>query len=257
MGSPEHPVMTVDEHPEAGYLICPYPYGRYLVSADGRSIHCAPPSVGWWYWQRLLIGQALPAAAALRGYELLHASAVALGERVIAFAGYPGMGKSSLALRLMLRGATLVAEDVLTLGESNGRLLAEPGSAMVNLRESEFDQIEADALAGLGHVVGRSEDKVHVIVPTEARALPLVALYLLERGDDTERTFDPVSTPSMTDLLANSFVNYIWRADRQVRQLDLNALLARTVPVFRLRIRPKDGAAELAGKVHAHVNDLP
>src|SRR4051812_44563510 len=95
MGPPDRPVMEGDEHLTAGYRIVLRPYGRYLVSADGREVWCAPPAVGWWYWQRLLIGQVLPAAAAVRELELLHASAVSIGDRAVAFAGPPGFGKSS------------------------------------------------------------------------------------------------------------------------------------------------------------------
>jgi hypothetical protein len=251
MGPAERPVMVVDEHPEAGYRITLPPYGRYLVSADGRSIGCAPPSVAWWYWQRLLIGQVLPAAAALRGYEVLHASAVAIGDRAIAFAGDSGLGKSSLALRLLQGGATLVAEDVLTVHERDGRLLTEPGAAMVNLRESESARIEAPELERMGAAVGASHGKRHVIVDREDRTLELRRLYLLERGAPGDPTFAPVEAPGARDVFVNSFVNYVLRADRLVTQLDIAACLARTVPIVRLRVKPGMAAGELAELVRA------
>ena len=43
--------------------------------------------------------------------ELLHASTVAVGGRAVLIEGPPGSGKSDLALRLLDRGAQLVADD--------------------------------------------------------------------------------------------------------------------------------------------------
>jgi hypothetical protein len=256
MGPPERRVMEVDEHLTAGYRMTLWPYGRYLISADGRDVACAPPAVGWWYWQRLLIGQVLPAAAALRGYELLHASAIALGDRVIAFAGEPGLGKSSLAVRLMLAGHPLVAEDVLAIRVSDGRVLAEPGASMLNLREAEHALLTADAHATLGPAVGRSHGKVHLVAPREPRTLPLGALYLLERGAPDAAAFQPLANLRATDLFANSFVTYVHRADRMIRQLDIASAVARTVPVVRLRVQPGIDAATLAERVAEHAGGL-
>src|SRR4051794_21641910 len=73
MGLEDEPVMTVHEHLTAGYLIRLPPYGLYLIDGGGTAVACAPPAVPAWDWQRLLIGQVLPAVATLRGYEVLHA----------------------------------------------------------------------------------------------------------------------------------------------------------------------------------------
>lgn len=253
MGPAERPVMTVDEHPDAGYLIHLWPYGRYLVTPDGLSIACAPPAVGWWYWQRLLIGQVLPAASALRGYETLHASAVRIGDRGAAFVGEPGAGKTSIATRLVRSGATLIAEDVASVVDVDGAPMIEPGSAMINLTENEA--VEHD-LSGLGEVVGRSHGKVHVIANREEHVVPLSVLYMLEPTRDELPTFERLTSVKATDLFAHMFVTYIHRADRMVRQLDLASLIARTVPVFRLRIRPHQGSAEIASAVREHVGSL-
>ena len=256
MGPPERPVMEVDEHYTAGYRINLPPYGRYLVSADGREVGCAPPELDWWYWQRLLIGQVLPAASALRGYELLHASAVAIGDRVVAFAGEPGLGKSSLALRLMLRGHALTAEDVLAIQVREGTLVAEPGATMLNIREQEHALVDELQRAELGETVGNSHGKVHIVAARDPRALPLGVLYLLDRGDEQGPTFEPLVQLGVGDLFANSFVTYVHRADRMIRQLDIASTLARTVPVVVLRVKPGVGAPELAAQVEEHARSL-
>jgi hypothetical protein len=56
----------------------------------------------------------------------LHATAVALGEAGVLLVGPPGSGKSDLALRLIDRGATLVADDRVIAEAADGRLLLSP-----------------------------------------------------------------------------------------------------------------------------------
>ena len=54
------------------------------------------------------------------------ATAVAIGERALLIEGPSGIGKSSLALALIDRGAKLIGDDGLMLEVSDGRLLAHP-----------------------------------------------------------------------------------------------------------------------------------
>ncbi len=54
------------------------------------------------------------------------ATAVAIGGRALLIEGPPGSGKSSLALALIDRGATLIGDDGVTLEVSGGELLAHP-----------------------------------------------------------------------------------------------------------------------------------
>jgi hypothetical protein len=208
----------------------------------------------WWRWHRLLIGQALPAAAAVRELELLHASAVTIGGRAVAFAGLPGLGKSSLAVQLMLRGRSLLAEDVLALAVRDGAIVAEPGAAMINLRDDEYAQL--DEPERLGDPVGRAEGKVHLIAPRDDGARPLGVLYLLDRGAPSDPVFEPIEALIAADLFANSFVTYVHRTGRMIRQLDIASVLARTVPVIRLRVQPGVGARELAARVEEHAGGL-
>ena len=56
----------------------------------------------------------------------VHATAVARGGQAVLLFGPPGSGKSDLALRLIDRGWTLVADDQVELVEHEGRLLASP-----------------------------------------------------------------------------------------------------------------------------------
>lgn len=53
-------------------------------------------------------------------------SAVAIGGRGVLIIGAPGSGKSDLALRLLDRGAQLIADDLVDVADRAGRLVAQP-----------------------------------------------------------------------------------------------------------------------------------
>jgi serine kinase of HPr protein (carbohydrate metabolism regulator) len=65
----------------------------------------------------------------------MHASAVAINGKAVLIAGPSGAGKSELALRLIDRGATLVADDYVRLEARGGRLFAHAPGATRGLVE--------------------------------------------------------------------------------------------------------------------------
>jgi HPr kinase/phosphorylase len=65
-------------------------------------------------------------AAPLPPPSTIHASCVAIGARGVLLLGGSGTGKSDLALRLIERGAKLVADDRCEIYEMRGALLCRP-----------------------------------------------------------------------------------------------------------------------------------
>ncbi|WP_353228847.1 serine kinase [Novosphingobium sp.] len=63
------------------------------------------------------------------------ASAVAIGGRALMIEGAPGSGKSSLALALIDRGATLIGDDGVILWADGARLLVSPHPRIAGLLE--------------------------------------------------------------------------------------------------------------------------
>jgi len=67
--------------------------------------------------------------------RLVHSTAVAIDGRAILLRGPPGAGKSDLALRLIDRGALLVADDQTELRRFDGQILARAPAAIAGLIE--------------------------------------------------------------------------------------------------------------------------
>ncbi len=66
---------------------------------------------------------------------LFQASAIAIGGRAVLITGAPGSGKSSLALSLIDRGATLIGDDGVTLDNRGDELFAAPPPNIEGLLE--------------------------------------------------------------------------------------------------------------------------
>ncbi len=66
---------------------------------------------------------------------LLQATCVSIAGRAVLITGKPGIGKSSLALALIDRGAVLVGDDGVSLSATAGQLLASPPPHTAGLLE--------------------------------------------------------------------------------------------------------------------------
>ena len=240
-----------------GYWIEDPGHGRFKVDEGGSVVWYDRLAQARWRWHRPLCAQALPLAAALRGFELLHASAVQLHGHAVAFVAQSGVGKTSLALALLARGAPLVTDDVLALEATDGGVVAHPGVAMANIAAEQLGLLEEPAQAQLGVAMGAS-DKVHVEVSNMYPApLPLGALFLLTRSQAVDRlTFELAAPPDPRDLLAATFMPHIVAPSRLVTQLATCAEIAASVPLFRLMAPPGLTASELASAVEYHVGEM-
>lgn len=102
--------------PSGGYLLRAYGVSDFDISADLGVIRCRPePAVDRRWLSILLRGTVIAVLLDLRGRPTLHASAVAIDGRAIAFAGASGAGKTTTAALFCAAGARLVADDVLTV----------------------------------------------------------------------------------------------------------------------------------------------
>lgn len=248
--------LSVHFHEDDGYLLTLPGVGAYRVSGDGLRVTCFPePGVSDWWWQRALANQVLPLAATVRGFEVLHAGAVAIDGRVIALVGHPGAGKSSTTLNLILRGAGFFTDDALAIEQSAGGVLAHPGAGVSNFPRTERELMKDEA-GRLGDIVGGEDAfKALLAVEREPTPLPLAGLYFLRRGQPgTEARIEALVEPDPALLLGSTYVLSVRSPERLANQLDLCASLAARIPIFDLLIPSTVPARDSAAAVLEHAS---
>jgi hypothetical protein len=240
--------LTIERGTGGGsYLMRGDSYGRFLLAADGSSLLCSrePGPLADASWEAFLLNQALPLAALLRGHEVLHASAVALGGRAAAVLAPSGGGKSSLAARLVLRGAGFLTDDVLAICPTAGGVLAHPGPASLKLRPDQAADVPARGRTALGPVNAAGPGGARHETAPVPRPHTLAAAYLIDRaGGASDLTFDPVDDPRL--LLGASFNAVLRTPERLRRHLEVCALLSRSARVRRVSVPPGVEASRLA-----------
>lgn len=92
----------------------------------------------------------------------LHATAVAIAGRAVLLVGQSGAGKSDLALRLIDRGAALIADDQVALRVDEGVLVAQSPPAIRGMME----------VRGVGIVDTPAIDEVGVALIVDLDAVP-------------------------------------------------------------------------------------
>jgi hypothetical protein len=249
--------MMIEDHHELGYRIFAEDFGDHRISADGKTVHSRPTAgLPRWRWQRLLIAQVLPLVAAIRGFEVLHASAIARSGRAFALAGDSGAGKSTLAAHMALAGNQLLAEDVLAVSlGADGQPQAHPGSTAMSLRPDQASLASRLTRAGLAEQIG-SDEKQHILLDAAKGSLPLSAVYHLRLDGGSGQTIAAPRSPSISDLMSCSYVKYLRTSARLTAQLEVQAAIARAVPIVPVAIGGDLAPELLAAELEAHMASI-
>jgi hypothetical protein len=232
---PDGEILFQIERSELGHRISGPRYGSAIVSPEASRIWGLPGTGGMADWQRLLVAQALPFAAVLRGLEVFHAGAVAAGGEAVAFFGRSGAGKTSVAMALCRLGATFMADDVLAVERDGGRLLGHPGAPLAS--------------------IGRGPGESIVPMAPQATPLPLKAIFVLDRrpqGPPRPRFERLVEPPA---LLAATFNLVLLEQTRLEALLDVCALAADR-RVERVIAGPETDAPALAEEIAGRIGGV-
>ncbi len=176
-----------------------------------------------------------------RGIPALHASAVEVNGRAIAFLSRHGGGKTGLAAAMMQAGHSLLTDDVLPVEEGSGVFHARPGYPQMRMWPDEA-----------AYFVARAEELPLVLPQLTKRrvrvgadgfgafrdtALPLAGLYIAERRPESVAVeiLDVSPRDALIELVRHSFSPHLVEAaGLQPSRFDLFSRLVRSVPVRRL-----------------------
>jgi hypothetical protein len=229
-------------------------YGCTVLSGEGTEVQGAPGEEGFEGWQRLLVAQVLPFAAALQGLEVLHAGAVVLGGEGVALSGPSGSGKTSLALALQRRGAELLADDVLAVERDGEELLAQPGAPIAGIHLAEAERLRVQQEGKGAKVLARNGREQVARTAIAPEPVPLKALFLLDRR--LQRPSEPIfeTEQDPRQLLASTFNLLLAAPERLASLLEVCARLAAR-RVERIAFGPRTDPDELAAAIWARLTE--
>ena len=144
-----------------------------------------------------VLGRVMAVAAHAEGGLVLHASAVSIDGRAVAFLGPKYAGKSTTAMALVRRGAQLLTDDTLVLRFDSDGVRAMPGVHRVRLWEDSVRALKAAADVSLGAkpTVGQLPDE-----QLQRAEVPLDTCYVLRPSDMGSR--ETVSREALSPLHA-------------------------------------------------------
>ncbi|HVZ50631.1 MAG TPA: hypothetical protein VG986_01600 [Pseudolabrys sp.] len=199
--------------------------------------------------QLFLLGSALGALCHQRGLLVLHANALVIDGRAIAFAGKSGAGKSTLVAHFHARGYPVLSDDTCVVSfDADGAPQVWPGLRQIKLWR--------DAAEHFGHAMDPQSrvvdglEKYRVPYRHEAEGpFPLACIYVL--GDAPVTTAPQVERlaglQALNAIMSNTYrAEYLRRMGLRQRHFAQSLALANRVPVHAARYRR--GLDVLAGQ---------
>lgn len=181
----------------------------------------------------LVSGAVLSFLLVMRGDLVLHASALHIGERALAFVGYSGMGKSTMAALVAAHSGRLITDDVLRVNLDGGGARCYLGATELRLRKAASELADRFEESPGRRTTSDARDALRLPSST-AEQLPLGAIVVPR----PRRDVDALNVTRLTAMEAMmSLVRYPrllgWQDQRvQAEQFAHLATLAERVPVY-------------------------
>ena len=218
------------------------------LSADAGTLRCAPADPDEQSWWRVVLDSVLFTVALLRGYEALHAGAVATPDGALAITATTGGGKSTLLCELLSDGLAPITDDVLVL-ESRGEdcPLAHPGPPLMT--------VPAGISPPLGAPIASIDEERWIAVPVHPDAIPLSALVVLNRSPGLATSLRRVRDP--LTVLIGSLLRFPRIPERERVRFEMAGAIAAHVPLWELSADPSVTPGTLAGLLRAELIGPP
>ena len=180
-------------------------FGRIRVTG-GRTITIDPaPGASPQDVRLFLLGSAVGALCHQRSSLALHAAAITVEGRAVAFAGPSGAGKSTLTALHSLAGGAVLTDDLCVLGCGvAGEPIVYRGPRRIKLWADSADLAQWAPPASSRLAEGF--DKFSLPICRSAAWLPLDRLYVLRPGGSSDAVFRPLEGPeAVAALLAQVY----------------------------------------------------
>jgi hypothetical protein len=196
-----------------------------------------------------LLGPVMGLALCLRGVPCLHASAVVIENRAIAFVGEEGAGKSTTAAAFSRRGHAVLSDDIVALVEQDGAIQVRPAYPYLSLWPDSVRMLYG-LKKDLPSFSGNWEKRVLSTADQSFRfanqSFPLGAIVILgERSrNPTAPLVDPMTPQDgLLSLVANSYATRLLSSEMRAHEFRFLGRVILNVPVFR--VRPHEDPARI------------
>ena len=210
--------------------------GRFLVR-EGKQIVVSPhPAVEVRVLRLFLLGVGLGVILHQRGRFVLHSSAVNVAGGAVAFLGWSGQGKSTMAAAMHKRGHSLVADDVVAVDAAGSAPKVYPGFPQLKLWPEAAVAL-GEALESLPHLRPGLEKRARRVTRGFTRApLPLRRVYVLAEGGTAGIERLPPHD-AMLELIRHSYCARLLQSIGAETHFQQCATVVNQVGVRRLRMR--------------------
>jgi hypothetical protein len=186
-----------------------------------------------------LLGPVLGLLLRLRGVACLHASAIAIEDRSVAFVGAPGAGKSTTAAAFARQGFGVLSDDIVALAETAGDFQALPGCPYLRLWPESVKMFH-DSPEALPRIIPDGEKRLFALGNERTRfqsgPLQLGAIYFLgERRPDPAPYVETLrAQAALLALVADTYGNKILDRDQRAQEFGVLSRLVEKVPIRRV-----------------------
>lgn len=199
-----------DDEDGAGYAATEHARGYTLrfngcvdfhIDADLRHVEVVgDPDSDPGYIPILFSGTVISFLLTMRGHHVLHASAIQLEDRAVAFVGESGQGKTTVAAMLCCQGARLVTDDVLRV-DLEPAPIVHRGGPELRLRPGSRAFTEGFVLEADHYETSDARMAVRPRVAEDVLPLAAVVIPLPVRGLEQVRVRRLAGVPALTTLL--------------------------------------------------------
>jgi hypothetical protein len=221
----------------------------FVIDGAGREVWVTwPSSMTVGEVSAYLLGPIVGVVMRLRGMTCLHASAVNVDGRAVAFLGREGAGKSTTAAALAVKGFPVLSDDTIALTEARDEWTAAPGYPRVRLWPDAAGAIRAEAgtPALIPPGATGSASRYHLNLQAlrsrfQSDPLTLGLVYFLDEPNRQNQMSAEALTPSqaLLALVPNTYATRVLDRDMRAREFEALSRFVERVPVRRLT-RPAD-----------------
>jgi hypothetical protein len=236
-----NPALQIWKTADGGFLRLAYYDGvQFWLEREGKSLWAVwPAALTLEDTASYLLGPVLGLLLRLRGVTCLHASAVSIENRSVAFVGSEGAGKSTTAAAFARQGHAVISDDVVALVESGRSFHVMPAYPHLCLWQDSVEMLFGSSEALPRFSTGWEKRRLALGdqgTRFEKRSLALGASYLLGDHRPDQAPFLEGVRPQagLLSLVADTFANKILDREMRAREFAVLGRLVTTVPIRRI-----------------------